>query len=103
MGEEMDSTMRASGDARHVVLAGASGTIGGAVARQLIADGHRVTCLMRQSKSSAPGAGAGELAQLAGAALAPVDFADARSVADAIKSASPETIVSCIASRSGAP
>ena len=60
---------------RRVALAGASGTIGSAVLRRLEADGHRVTPLSR------------------------ADLADA----EALDRVRPEVVISCIASRSGAP
>ncbi|WP_256439052.1 NAD(P)H-binding protein [Erythrobacter sp. JK5] len=62
-----------------MLLAGASGTIGRAVATALSSDGHRVTCLSR------------------------ADFADAATLAKAVAEARPETVISCIASRSGSP
>ena len=60
-------------------MAGASGTIGSAVASALSADGHEVTCLSRK------------------------DFGDPHRLAKAVSEARPETVISCIASRSGAP
>ena len=60
---------------RRVALAGASGTIGSAVLRRLEADGHRVTPLSR------------------------ADLADA----EALDRVRPKVVISCIASRSGAP
>jgi divinyl chlorophyllide a 8-vinyl-reductase len=64
---------------RRILLAGASGTIGSAVARQLAADGHAVIALTR-------------------AALA--DPAQLRAAASETQA---EVVISCIASRSGAP
>lgn len=64
---------------RRIVLAGASGTIGSAVATQLAAEGHDVTAL--------PRAALGERAALAAV----------------MAEAQPEVVISCIASRSGAP
>ena len=66
-------------DPRRVALAGASGTIGAAVARQLAMDGHRVIPVPRSALGD-------------GAALA-ARFAEA----------GPDIVISCIASRSGAP
>jgi divinyl chlorophyllide a 8-vinyl-reductase len=60
---------------RRIALAGASGTIGAAVLRRLEAKGHRVTALSR------------------------ADLADP----EALRAAQPEVVISCIASRSGAP
>ena len=62
-----------------VALAGASGTIGQAVAARLAAEGHAVTALSR--------------------AL----LADPRALAAALGEARAEVVISCIASRSGAP
>ena len=64
---------------RRVALAGASGTIGAAVLRQLEAEGHAVTVLGR--------------AVLADRAALTATLAEARA----------EVVISCIASRSGAP
>ena len=64
---------------KRIVLAGASGTIGSAVATALRVDGHDVTCLSR------------------------ADFADAKTLALAMADARPDTVISCIASRSGSP
>ncbi|KPF64648.1 NAD(P)H-binding protein [Porphyrobacter sp. AAP60] len=64
---------------RRILLAGASGTIGAAVARQLGADGHTVTALTRAA------------------------LADPAQLAMMAAKAQPEVVISCIASRSGAP
>lgn len=64
---------------RRILLAGASGTIGSAVARQLAADGHAVTALTRAA------------------------LADPAQLAMVAANARPEVVISCIASRSGAP
>lgn len=62
-----------------ILVAGATGTIGQAVAARLVADGHAVTT---------PGRGA---------------LADAGALAQLMAQARPEVVISCIASRSGAP
>jgi divinyl chlorophyllide a 8-vinyl-reductase len=64
---------------RRVLLAGASGTIGSAVAEQLVAEGHAVTALPRAA------------------------LADPAALAAVMAEARPEVVISCIASRSGAP
>lgn len=64
---------------KRIVLAGASGTIGGAVADALRSEGHEVAILARS------------------------DFAAPHTLAGAVNSARPGTVISCIASRSGAP
>lgn len=70
---------RATPTPRRVLLAGASGTIGSAVKRRLEAEGHRVT---------APGRAV---------------LADREALEQAMAEAAPEVVISCIASRSGAP
>lgn len=62
-----------------VLVAGATGTIGQAVVRRLVADGHAVTT---------PGRAV---------------LADAGALAKVMTEAAPEVVISCIASRSGAP
>jgi divinyl chlorophyllide a 8-vinyl-reductase len=64
---------------RRILVAGASGTIGSAVAERLVADGHAVT---------APGR---------------TVLAQAGALAAVMAEAQPEVVISCIASRSGAP
>lgn len=64
---------------RRVALAGASGTIGKAVAARLAADGHAVTALGR------------------------AELADPAALIAALRQGQTEVIISCIASRSGAP
>lgn len=64
---------------RRAVLAGASGTIGAAVLRQLVAEGHEVTPLGRAV------------------------LADRAALTDALAEAKAEVVISCIASRTGAP
>ena len=64
---------------RRIALAGASGTIGQAVAARLAADGHTVTPLGRAA------------------------LADAGTLAALLAEAQAEVVISCIASRSGAP
>jgi len=64
---------------RRIALAGASGTIGAAVLRRLVADGHQVTAVPRTV------------------------LADAGALAAALAGARAEVVISCIASRSGSP
>jgi len=69
----------AASPARRVVLAGASGTIGQAVAAALAAAGHETHALAR------------------------ADFASPAALAQRVAEARAEVVISCIASRSGAP
>lgn len=64
---------------RSIFVAGATGTIGQAVAARLIADGHAVTTPERAV------------------------LADAGALAQVMAEARPQVVISCIASRSGAP
>lgn len=83
--------------ARRILVAGASGTIGRAVVRQSVACGHAVTALLR------PGGTAADLPELTGAALASAALSDAAGLARTMAEARADTVISCIASRSGAP
>lgn len=71
--------MRDGAQTKRILLAGASGTIGSAVAETLRADGHDVVCLNR------------------------AHFADLETLTKAASDARPDTVISCIASRSGSP
>lgn len=73
------------------LVAGATGTIGRAVAARLAADGHSVTALVR------PGG------VLAGIEVAEAALDDPGALAAAMARAAPDIVISCIASRSGAP
>jgi divinyl chlorophyllide a 8-vinyl-reductase len=64
---------------RRIALAGASGTIGAAVLKRLTAEGHDVTTVPRTA------------------------LAQADALAALLVEAQPEVVISCIASRSGAP
>jgi divinyl chlorophyllide a 8-vinyl-reductase len=74
----------------HVLLLGATGTIGRATAAALRADGHRVTALVR------PGA---DTAALSGCTLRVAALSDPA----ALNCAGVDAVVSCLASRTGAP
>lgn len=66
---------------RRIILAGASGTIGRAVAARLVADGHKVTALLRPCS-------AGEsLPELAGAKVAHVALDGAAGLARVMETA----------------
>lgn len=80
---------------RRVVVAGASGTIGRAVVRRLIADGHDVIALVRDATDAPP--------QLSGACVIEADLQHAETLAAILSDHGAEAVISCIASRSGAP
>jgi len=81
--------------ARKVCLAGATGTIGRATARALTQRGAEVVCLLRRRP------GAAELAEIEGAAVRYVDFADPGSLAEGFAGETFDAVVSCMASRTG--
>lgn len=81
-----------------VVLAGASGTIGRAVAAALLADGHALTCVLRRSPT---GEAAAALLELQGATVRFVETFDRSSLEHVLTPFGPPCVISCIASRSG--
>jgi divinyl chlorophyllide a 8-vinyl-reductase len=83
---------------RRVIIAGASGTIGRAVVRELVGRGADVSALLRPG--SAP---ASTVPELSGARDIRVALDDGPGLAAAFEAARPKVVISCIASRSGAP
>lgn len=81
--------------AGRVLVAGASGTIGRAVAAELAARGAAVTALLRDG-SEPP-------AEIAGARVRRCDLTDTAALEAVIASEGIGTVISCIASRSGSP
>ncbi len=81
---------------QRIIIAGASGTIGRAVVRECTGRGLHVTALVR-SKFAA------DLPELAGADCCVVDLDDAAALQAAFARIAPHAVISCIASRSGAP
>lgn len=81
-----------------VIVAGASGTIGSAVVRELGLRGMGVTALVRPGRQAdLPGLVSGDVQVIA------VDLADQAGLDAAFAQARATAIISCIASRSGAP
>jgi divinyl chlorophyllide a 8-vinyl-reductase len=80
---------------RRILVAGASGTIGQAVVRRLSGHGAVVTALLR------PGAAMPDFPNTVHIARAALD--DPAALGAALAEAHPAVVVSCIASRSGAP
>lgn len=78
--------------AQHVLLLGATGTIGRATARALLAEGHRVTALVR------PGA---DTAALSGCTLVTGSAASPEDLTAAFSGLPVDAVVSCLASRTG--
>ena len=79
-----------------MLLAGATGTIGRATLRALLARGHAVTCVLR------PGRSAGA-ARAMGAEVLGADVTRPDALAAALRGRRVDAVVSCLASRSGAP
>ena len=82
-------------DKKRVLLFGASGTIGQAVAKALRDANHSLTCVLR--------AGSGSPQELAECVTCEADLSDRESVLTAFESDEFDVVVSCIASRSGIP
>jgi divinyl chlorophyllide a 8-vinyl-reductase len=88
-----------------VLVIGATGTIGRATVRALVARGHEVVCIVR------PRAGVGgtltpddSARLLAGATVRPADVCDPASLArDGLRGERFDVLVSCLASRTGEP
>jgi divinyl chlorophyllide a 8-vinyl-reductase len=79
-----------------VFLLGATGTIGRATARALLARGHEVVCLVRQRSR--------DNVELAGATVRVGEATNPASLArDGFRGESFDAVVSCLASRTGAP
>lgn len=95
------SPAAASVPPRRVLLLGATGTIGRATARALVARGHEVVCFVRRRARA--GMSADELARsFPGAALRYGDVTDAGSLArDGFRGERFDVVVSCLASRTG--
>ncbi|WP_199698711.1 NAD(P)H-binding protein [Aurantiacibacter zhengii] len=88
-------------EGKRVLLFGASGTIGRAVARALLADGHVVTSFLRHERAA--DAETGELVQ-AGVACRFGEVTDPASIMrDAFAGEPFDAVISCLASRSGVP
>ncbi len=75
---------------RHVVLLGATGTIGQATFQALQSQGYRVTCVLRKGSLPPP-----DMTAVA------VDLSDAASLDTAFGTTPVDAVVSCMASRSG--
>ncbi|WP_353230792.1 NAD(P)H-binding protein [Novosphingobium sp.] len=85
-----------SGSRLRVAMIGATGTIGRATVAALVGLGHDVVCFARARGGIAP--------QIAGTTVRLVDFADPASVVrDGFAGEAFDAVVSCMASRTGAP
>lgn len=90
----MQTTTQAMPDPKRVLMLGATGTIGRATLRALVARGHQVTCVLRKPAPDLP----------AGVTFRVADVTDAASLArEGICGDRFDVLLSCMASRSGAP
>ena len=98
---ETTEISRESPRRRRVFLVGATGTIGRATARALVAQGHEVVCFVRPSSDRDAD---DRLGHLAGTEIRFGDVTDALSVMrEGFRSERFDTLVSCLASRTGSP
>ena len=81
---------------KSVCVAGATGTIGRAVVRECVARGCAVRALVRSAEAAA-------MPELAGAEVRVVDVSQQMDVSLALAEMTPDVVISCLASRSGAP
>lgn len=90
---------------QRVFMLGATGTIGRATARALLARGHEVICFVRPQASEGSGSPrASAPSPLAGAVLRFGSVTDPQSLArDGLRGERFDVLVSCLASRTGAP
>jgi divinyl chlorophyllide a 8-vinyl-reductase len=103
--DSIDSTTGNHARQRRVLVLGASGTIGRATVRALVARGHQVVCLVRSNALVAhPPNPSGEEPLFAGAIVRTGDVTDPLSLArDGFKGETFDVLLSCLASRTGAP
>ncbi|NJC06016.1 divinyl chlorophyllide a 8-vinyl-reductase [Sphingomonas kaistensis] len=95
---EAATASREPNGTRRIFLAGATGTIGRSTARALVARGHEVVCFVRALPEGE------SLAELGGAEVRVGDVTDAGSIKrDGLRGERFDTIVSCLASRTGSP
>ncbi|NVE93690.1 NAD(P)H-binding protein [Altererythrobacter lutimaris] len=91
---------KASQPSKRVLVLGASGTIGQAVMRALVEAEFTTVGMMRRSSSNEALA---ETLERDGCSVHFGLVTDRAAIADAMTAAKPDTVISCLASRSGAP
>ena len=85
---------------RRILLLGATGTIGRATLRALLDRGHRVVCVVRPGRRSTEGGLEGPRGSVE---VREAELTDPTSVRDALGGEPLDAVVSCMASRTGAP
>jgi divinyl chlorophyllide a 8-vinyl-reductase len=90
---------------RRVLLLGATGTVGRATARALLARGHEVVCLVRPRSGVDGRLGTAEVQRLLpGAQLRTADVLNPAALArEGLRGERFDAVLSCLASRTGAP
>ena len=88
---------------KRVLLAGATGYIGRFVARELVARGYRVTAVVRGANVQGSATLEGLTTALPGCDLCVASVTDASNLSVALEDSAFDAVISCIASRSGAP
>jgi len=83
---------------RRALVVGATGTIGRAVVQELTARGTEVTALIRPASAQAE-----DIAELTGARCVAAALDDRMALVSTFAESRPDCVISCIASRSGAP
>lgn len=87
---------------RSVIVFGATGTIGRAVVKALSERGHRVIAALR-SVGNGPAPPSEQFAALPGCEIAPIDITNEAAIVGYFAGHKVDAIISCLASRSGAP
>ena len=103
--DPLQATARHCGQRRRIFLLGATGTIGSATARALLRRGHDVVCFVRARAGVGGRLGPDDSVKLlSGATVRFGDVRDPASLArDGFRGEPFDTLVSCMASRTGAP
>jgi divinyl chlorophyllide a 8-vinyl-reductase len=104
LSQPIHAAARRSSRPRRVFVLGATGTIGRAAVRALLQRGHEVVCFVRPRAGVGGGLAPDDSVRLlAGATVRFGDVSDPKSLARGFADERFDTLVSCLASRTGAP